>query len=144
MANYCGWTRTNYFKVKDEDAFEDFMSEVYDNEGQEVSVFTKLDANGETEYAFGCESSIEGIRVKNDEEEPEYSYDKFIRGLQEHLADGHAVIITEVGHEKLCYLAADAVIVTKFNAKNIRLDDFALKTARKMLKNNNYNPNCSY
>ena len=47
MANYCGTCRTNYFKVKNEKAFLNFMNNVV---GDDFYIFDKEDKEVEEEF----------------------------------------------------------------------------------------------
>lgn len=51
MANYESVTRSNYFHVKDEDAFSKFMDTV---SGDDMHCWSDKDEDGNTLHAFGC------------------------------------------------------------------------------------------
>ena len=55
MANYESVTRSNYFHVKDEDAFSKFMDTV---SGDDMHCWSDKDEDGNTLHAFGCDGSI--------------------------------------------------------------------------------------
>ena len=58
MANYESVTRSNYFHVKDEDAFSKFMDTV---SGDDMHCWSDKDEDGNTLHAFGCDGSIYGV-----------------------------------------------------------------------------------
>ena len=58
MANYCCATRTNYFKVKNEEEFMDFMKNVQCSE-DDIQIWT-IESNGTKYFAFGCYGGISG------------------------------------------------------------------------------------
>lgn len=109
MANYYGTTRTNYFAVTDPDRFKEIMGNVVGAEDN-VEVFER-EIGGVLKYGFGCYTTICGYEAE-DEDEP-YDYDAFVEDLQEVLAPGDAIVITEIGSEKLRYLYAASQIITK-------------------------------
>ena len=83
MANYICTFRTNYFKVKDDKKFEEFMTHVY---AEDLELFHMTDKNGNKLYGFGGYGSISGYfnskedYVDNDEAW-DNAYDNFIDGL---------------------------------------------------------------
>ena len=60
------------------------------------------------------------------------------------VADGHAVIITESGYEKLRYVVGDAVVITGKAIKYFSISNRALITARILLGNPDYAPVMDY
>lgn len=120
MSQYYGNTRSSYFHVIDEAALRAVIAEVVTSDNEEVYVWKKLDAEGKDVFAFGCYSDIRGICPTGDNDP---DYDRFIEKLQACLVEGDAIIITEVGHEKLNYLTATAAIVGKHGHKFIDFHD---------------------
>ena len=117
MANYNCAIRTNYFNVKNAEAFEAFMSRVYGSE-ESVEVWSKTD------------------------EIDDSAYDAFINGLQEHVAENDAVIIFEVGNENLRYVVGSAEIITSNDCKYISIQDLATKQTAEMLQNPEWKTQC--
>lgn len=111
MANYYGITRTNYFAVTDPEQLKAFIEKVVGAES-EVELFDR-DFDGITKYGFGCYSTIFGYETTDEDGEPDYDYDAFVHDLQGILVPGEAIVITEVGNEKLRYLYAASQIITK-------------------------------
>ena len=64
--------------------------------------------------------------------------------MQQVVADGHAIIITEVGYEKLRYLVGDCTVITSQEIAYTNLSDIGLAKARQLLKNPQYNPVMEY
>ena len=104
MANYYGFTRTNYFAVKDEEKFRQVVASCQASE-ENPKVWEEA-VDGQTLFAFGCYGSLSGLPC-GDEEDYECDLGAFHSALQQVVADGHAIIITEVGYEKLRYLVGE-------------------------------------
>lgn len=135
MANYYGCTRTNYFKVTDEDALVKLIEKCASDDPVGVSLWTNEAEDGTKLYGFGCYGDIEGIGDGEDEDFPDYDYDAFVNELQALLPEGEAVIITHVGHEKLRYLGGNVTVITKDRVEYRYLARVGLDTAREMLDN---------
>ena len=104
MANYNCTFRTNYFKVKDNKKFEEFMTHVY---AEDLEVFHKTDKNGNELYGFGGYGGISGYfndknEYENDDEAWDNAYDNFIDGLTKQVAGDDAK--WEQDDESLCTL----------------------------------------
>lgn len=137
MANYYGFTRTNYFHVTDEDKFRTIMNSVY---GDGLEIWTQKDNNDVTMFAFGADSALD-YKVPNTEE---YDVEQLYEALQEIIVDDEAIIITEVGHEKLRYLVADAIVITTNDVRVCDLNEISVAVAGEMLQNVNYKPQMDY
>lgn len=129
MSQYYGHTRTSYFHVIDEAALRAVIAEVRTTDDKEVYIWKKQDDEGKDTFAFGCNSDIRGICPTgyNPDGDNDPDYDRFIEKLQACLVEGDAVIITEVGHEKLNYLTATATIVGKHKWKFIDFHDVTVE-----------------
>lgn len=140
MANYCCAIRTNYFHVKDPDAFREFMDKVVACEDS-VNVWEDQDRAGKTVFGFGCYSQILGIPVHtegdgvDDDDFEDYDYNEFVSGLSELVAEDDAIIILESGNEKLRYLMGSALVITSTGADYMEIDAIAAKRAAEMLGN---------
>lgn len=110
MANYCGTGRSNYFKVKDQAAFENWA----DNIGLNYEL-----RNGE--YVFFGHDEHGDPPSGPDEDE---GFD-FFTELQKHIADGETVIFMASGAEKLRHVGGYAVAlankgkITSFGLQDI-------------------------
>ena len=145
MAEYCCTVRTNYFHVKDAEAFRVFMARVYGSEDP-IKLFEEKDCSGNPIFGFGTYGGISGLRNSmddDDEDADETAYDEFIAGLQEHIADD-AVIILEAGHEKLRYVVGSATIITSQDIKHLDLTNLAVACGRAMLNNPDWKTKCEY
>ena len=140
MANYECAVRTNYFHVKDEIAFKEFMGKVVCTE-YDLDIFESSDEKGETIYGFGCYGSIMGLATEG---EDEYSYDKFIDGLQKIIESNDAIIIFEAGHEKLRSIGMYADIITSEGYNMLNLEHMAVESAKNMLTNLDWETECTY
>ena len=143
MANYKGFTRTNYFSVNDAEKFRQIIADSYCSEG-DIEVFED-DTCESIKFCFGCYGMISGIRTLPDGSDDDVSeYDAFVDALQSVLADGDAIIITEVGYEKLRYLIGHSYIITKSDVQFVSLRDKAIEEARNMLNNPEYDTKMEY
>jgi len=141
LANYYGFTRTNYFAVKDEERFRQVVASCQASE-EAPEVWEKA-TEGQTLLAFGCYGSLSGFLCE-DEEDCECDLDAFHNALQQVVADGHAIIITEVGYEKLRYLVGDCTVITSQEIDYTNLRDVGLTKAQQFLKDPQYQPSMEY
>ena len=107
MANYYASIRTNYFRVKDEKKFREFMAHVSGTEDR-VELWEEKDKNGNTVFGFGTLGGIAGVtdyhnnsEDDGEDEDSEADFDAFLDSLQTFVADDDAIIILESGHEKI-------------------------------------------
>lgn len=101
MANFYGTARSNYFKVKDANAFKAWVETVpglgfWEHEGT-FGIYSDCPDSG-------CWPSA---RWDDDEDE----YFDLVAELAEHLADGEVAVLMEAGAEKLRYISGWAVAV---------------------------------
>lgn len=115
MANYYSTARTNYFRVKDVDAFNAWVKEFEDN--YRVEVVSKEDTFA---ILFDSESGIPTSR----EVDGDYDHLDFMDELSKHLADDEVAILHEAGAEKLRYINGFAIAINnKAERRVISLDD---------------------
>ena len=144
MAAYKCVIRTNWFHVKNEDKFKEFISNVY-TAGGTVDIFERTASNGKKLFCFTSPEGISGmVNIEDDEEFDASAYDAFVKGLQEHIADNDAVIIQEVGHEGCKYVVGLAEIITKNDYRRFDMGFQAIRIAAQMLNNPNYKTTCEY
>ena len=132
MANYYGFTRTNYFAVKDEEKFRQVVASCQASK-ENPEVWEEA-VDGQTLFAFGCYGSLSGLPC-GDEEDYECDLGAFHSALQQVVADGHA---------KLRYLVGDCTVITSQEITYTNLSDIGLAKARQLLKNPQYNPVMEY
>ena len=113
MANYYGQGRTNYFAVKDADAFKAEMAnypvEVITDEVDGETLYGLLDANpdgGGWDWSYIAELEDEDGEIVETDMEIDWP-EVFAR----HLVDGHVAILMETGAEKYRYLIGYALAV---------------------------------
>ena len=70
--------------------------------------------------------------------------EEFLSEMQAILPDGEAVVIEEMGHEKLRYLSGVAYIITKHDNDCIDFDTFIRKKVHDMTQNNAYECELDY
>ena len=113
MANYIASARSNYFRVKDIDAFLTAMErvpDVYvetDKDGSVVLTVQNSDWGGWPSYYYDDENGIE---------EEDFDIAELV---SEHLEEDSVAILMEVGAEKLRYVVGYAVAI---NSKGERED----------------------
>lgn len=126
MANYTATCRTNYFRVTNEERYNELFS-MLSAEG-EIYDFTKVDEDGCIWHGFGCYDTV----FCYDEELDEYT-DAFYVGLKDILPDDEAFILFEVGNENLRYVTGFATIVTHDHIEVVDLNHISKKKAGEML-----------
>ena len=117
MANTEMAMRTNRFKVRNIDSFMKFMKEfdIYDC----ISVFRE--DNGTV--AFGTYDGLDDER-----------FDQLVDGIQKHIPEDEAVIITAIEHEKLKSVYSCLYVVTQKEIQYRDTCNLGLALAREMLK----------
>ena len=144
MANYIGFTRSNYFRVTDPEAFKKIINCVITDEDS-LELWERTE-NGMTYYGFGAYSSISGLRheAEDSDNDDEFEVEAVYDALAKVIAPDDAIIITEIGYEKLRYLTAYAVVITRTEAEFVELRSAALETAQRMLRSPEYDPCMDY
>jgi hypothetical protein len=99
MANYYENARTNYFKVKDEGKFNDFLDSLSGLE-------TYKDKEGRRAIFFDYESGVPSSRFN--EKTNDYDDVDFLAELSDHLTDDSIAIVMAAGAEKLRYITGYA------------------------------------
>lgn len=123
MANYYASSRSNYFRVKDEQAFKDWL----DTTNIEI-LATSEDDEGNTTYAI-VPNAPDGegwsLTMWEDDEGVELDEERdLIIELSGHLADGWVAILMEAGAEKLRYVSGFAIAVNNRGAiETVHLSD---------------------
>lgn len=137
MANFYATTRTNYFRVKDKQAFFNLMKGV-ETDGDKIDVWEEEDGT----VGFGLVGCIMGFGTGDGSFE--FEYDAFANALRDLVEEGDAIIILEVGAEKLRYVSGTATIITSYGTKYVNLTDEAVEAARLMLGNDGWTTKCDY
>ena len=141
MANYYGMTRTNYFAVTDADRFKEIVSKLH-GEG-EIGYYEHEYDKGK--FMFYCDCNLDGyIEDEDDEDSWDKAYDSMVKQLQTILPEGEAIILTEVGNEKMRYLTAHSLIITANSTASVDLGEMALAEAARVLGNPDYTTQMDY
>ncbi len=102
MANWYGLSRTNYFKVRDEQAFRAWADtvpevEMIDDGKGRFGFYTNSDGNWPSGRLNETGSDVEEF--------------DFVEELTDHLPEGEVAILITVGHEKARYGTGYAIAV---------------------------------
>ena len=143
MANYECTIRTNYFHVKDEEAFRELVKGIVSDYG--IELFERNDSDGKKLFGFGSYGSLNGIRKDNEEDDDKYDEEEVLyQKLQSCVAEDDAIIILIAGNEKLQYVAGDAVCITHDKIEYLDLTRLAMAKAAEMLNDPLYSTVCEY
>lgn len=157
MANYCGFSRTNYFRVTDEKRYSELFSRL--SAEDEIKDFSGKDGDGVMWHGFGAYSPIEcpvyidddgnpvdPSTVDNNEDwDTEDDMDWFVTELKKILPADEAFILMEVGYEKLRYLTGWAMVATRDKpTEYINLPNSAVDAARKLLGDDEWTTKMEY
>ena len=141
MANYMATARTNYFRVTDEEKWQELFNGLCCED--EIHDFTE-DREGVKYHGFGAYASIEymsKVYIEGETEEDgyddyEYDFDEFITELKKILPDDEAFVYMEAGNEKLRYVTGFVMVVTNKETKSMSLDSWAKEQAKLLLGEN--------
>jgi len=116
MANWQGLARSNYFTVKDEEAFratfEGVDVEILEEDGKFGLLSTEDDTGAWPTYTYDEET---------DEENDDFDV---IEEVIPHLAEGSVAVFIEAGHEKARYISGYAYAVnSKGERRAVNLND---------------------
>ena len=144
MANYISFTRSNYFRVTDPEAFKRIINRVITDEDS-LELWERTE-NGTTYYGFGAYSSICGLRHEAEDADngDEFEVEAVYEALSKVVAPDDAIIITEIGYEKLRYLTAYAVVITCEKTELVELRETSVNVACSLLGNPNFDTRMEY
>lgn len=147
MSNYYGKVRTNYFSVTDENALRDIISRACGSEDT-VHLHVEQTISGEKKFMFLCGSEILGFPETDENgevyEDCDYSFDDFTAALQNILPENEAIIITEVGSEKMRYLSGYVTVITQNEVAYGNLRNLGIEIARRLLNNESWDTKNEY
>ena len=139
MADWLIMTRTNYFRVTDEEKYQEIFKHLVTN--GEIKDFTK-EQDGVLYHGFGAYSSID-YRVDLEDEESEYDFERFIEELQKILPEDEAFIYQETGYEELRYGDGYALVVTSKEVRSEFISSWVKETVKELLGKDNKVTKCS-
>ena len=153
MADYYGKTRTNYFSVTDAEKFKQIIASCGSTD--EIKIFDEKQNDGSVKYMFYCEGIIQGLpereksgdddnREDCEDDDFDYDYNAFCESLQKIIPDNDAIIITEIGSEKMRYLTGISTVITNKDFKCIDISRESVKLAAKMLNNPEFTTQIEY
>lgn len=117
MANWYGSARSNYFRVKDKDAFTTWCA------SRNLNI---LNSTGESTVAIAPSDFDDGAWPSQtfNEETQDYDDVDLVAELATHLAEGEVAVLMQIGAEKLRYLTGWAVAVNhKGETVSLNLSD---------------------
>lgn len=116
MANYHARIRSNYFKVKDADAFAAFCNRL------DLEIIR--DERDPTRYGFMGDSDQGAPTGYYDPETDQFVEVDFFNELADHLVPGEVAVYQEIGYEKFCFLSGYAVAVnSEGETRTVDIDD---------------------
>ena len=122
MANWYGSSRSNYFRVKDCDAFLQWV--------EKRGLGLSKNSEDATVFAIHSGNSTDGGSWPSYDMEDDTEID-LVAELAQHLPKGQVAVLMEIGAEKLRYLSGIAIAVNhKGRAAVVSLDDIYRKAAR--------------
>lgn len=144
MANYISFTRSNYFRVTDPEAFKKIINRVITDEDS-LELWERTE-NGTTYYGFGAYSSICGLRheAEDVDNDGKFEVEAVYEALSKVVAPDDAIIITEIGYEKLRYLTAYAMVITREKTELVELREASIDAACSLLGNPNFDTRMEY
>ena len=141
MANYYGKIRTNYFKVTDENKFIENIGCLTGED--DVVCYEHYEDKGK--FMFCCDGSLTGyVEDKSDEDAYDDAWDEMVRKLQTVLPEGEAIILMEIGSEKMRYFTAYASIITANKTGWADLTILAMEEAGRLLGDSDYQTQMEY
>lgn len=122
MANWYGTSRSNYFKVKDNDAFVEALNLT----GIEHT-FSKDD---NTFMVQGGDEGYWPASYFDEDADDDIEFD-IIQVIQAHLADDEVCVLMSAGAEKLRYVTGDAQAFTNKKVISISINEIYAKAAKR-------------
>lgn len=107
MANYRGTSRTNYFRVKDENSFKAWIA----THAGATLIDTQIGSDIHYGVHMGASDSGTWPSTRECPETGESDCYFFAEFLAEHLQDGEVAILISVGSERMRYLGGEALAV---------------------------------
>jgi hypothetical protein len=119
MADWYGTARSNYFRVKDVDAFRKLC--------KLWNITFIIDGSNPARVGFLCHNNNGGLpdyRYEDSESGEEFDFDDFLSELAALLMDDEVAVMVEAGAEKMRYVTACAIAINSKGDKcSISLDE---------------------
>lgn len=128
--NYEAKARSNYFKVKDIQAFKDAI--------RKFSVFIELKDNAAPEKGLMIYPTEDNAGWPNwylDEDTDDEMEIDFPAVVQEHIMEGEVAVLMSIGSEGYKYLTADGIIITSESVEYLSLNEMLMKRAKELNPN---------
>lgn len=113
MANWYGTARSNYFKVKDADAFKAWVDSLPD--------CVLIERNGLYGFYSQCPDSGGFPIQRYDDETEDYVDIELAEELAGHLMEGEVAVLMEAGAEKVRYISGWALAIAS-DGRTARVD----------------------
>ena len=137
MSEYGAACRTNWFRVTDPERLRRIIARAETLQGNPIMLWKSKDKQQRDVYAFGCYGTIDVYEYDTDDDD-DYEYSSFIADLSEILPDDEAIVISEIENEKLQYLVAYTIVVTKYEIRTVDLFNTSVQEAEEMLCDTKY------
>lgn len=146
MANYDCTIVSNYFRVKDEEAYQKWLSclsseyiedfsytdretgELYHGFGSYGSLWFCYDKYRELNRIIDCRNTSNAFSDMDDIDEIDYEM------LKKMIDQRDVAIIKEVGNEKMRYVVGAVVVISNEEARYMDIESWADEAAKDMLK----------
>lgn len=141
MATYFATARSNYFRVKDAEAFETLCEEMGLEMWESEEDEGRFAVSGE-EHGWPSMAELDEDDPRADED-GEWEFDVF-EEISKHLVDGEVAVFMEAGNEAMRYVNGYAVAVnSKGETRSLRLNDI-LDLAKELTDRPDDITECSY
>lgn len=140
MSDYTAISRTNYFRVTDEEKYQQLFNALKKKNPAIEDFAEPKNHNEKRLHGFGMDGEIQFF---NDDVSGATTFD-FMEELQKILPDGEVFVSMEIGHEKLCYLTGVAQIVNNKEIRSVDLEDQILQSLRQISGNKNFSTQLFY
>lgn len=137
MATFECTSRTNYFRVTDEERYKELFGRLCSDGGDTLKDFTK-EKDGIVYHGFGAYGCID---YRDDDDN--YNIDIFFEEIQKIIPNNDAFVLMESGREGLRYVSGDAVIVTSKDIISLSLANMVAAQLYKLL-GEKYTPDLFY
>lgn len=140
MANWYGQTRTNYFRVTDEEGYQSLIKRLSGED--DIEDFSETKEDGKFYHAFGCYCDLGFYELDskgNIDYDAQLDIYTFFEEIGKILEEGSAFVFMCTGAEKLRYLTGYcAIVFPDGTIESTSLDSFAYNAASTYYNDSSY------